>query len=628
MKKILAKLIFGIFLFSTPFLSVTAQNQLTEKSSHSVQTTTITNPDRDMTPRVNYLNEQFDSGIPSSWTITDGNSDGITWEGITNLEGNTLNGTPFIICNSLDNPFKLFDDYIESPSFNSLSATTLNLSFEQYFLKQTGNDTCYVDIYNGTTWINVYKHYGAHIGEWSAPDVQNIDILAYKNADMKVRFHYKAIQSYQRYWAIDNVVVSEPSANDVGVFSIDCGNSSVGTITPKAMVKNYGTAAQTFDVTMEITPGTYTSTKTITSLSPNTTSLVVFDNWNATVGSYSAKAYTQLTGDAEHDNDTLSSSFVISDLSHKAFGYIAYTNSASLSQGPIKFDLDNPSFIVQINYDEDEALTGGAWANNKWYGVVLRSELVTMDTTTGAKTTIGEMEVLDINGISYDPTTETMFGVSDSALYSINMLTGKATFINNCGLSPHPIFVNLACNPINGNLYTLDLISENLYKIDKTNGSVTEIGNIGVNVNQSQDAEFGPDGTLYLALYVPLDIPSSILGICDTQSANLISQKSFGNGLENIEISGFAIPPTHATAINENEVRTSIFPNPAHDFVVIDASTEMSLIEVLNINGQVVASQQVNSNHQVLNLKSLSSGTYIIHIKTAKGIVSKKLQIL
>ena len=67
-----------------------------------------------------------------------------------------------------------------------------------------------------------------------------------------------------------------------------------GTITPMATVKNYGTAAHTFNVQMTITGG-YTSTKTVTNLAAGTTAQVTFDNWNATtIGPYTVDVLTQL----------------------------------------------------------------------------------------------------------------------------------------------------------------------------------------------------------------------------------------------------------------------------------------------------------------------------------------------
>ena len=93
-------------------------------------------------------------------------------------------------------------------------------------------------------------------------------------------------------------------ANDVGTFSIDMDYQyGPGTITPYATVKNYGTDANTFDVTMTITGG-YSSTKTVPSIADGETYQVTFDPWTqSTVGAYTVDVCTELGTDDNLDND-------------------------------------------------------------------------------------------------------------------------------------------------------------------------------------------------------------------------------------------------------------------------------------------------------------------------------------
>jgi hypothetical protein len=96
-------------------------------------------------------------------------------------------------------------------------------------------------------------------------------------------------------------------AHDVGTFSIDMAYQyGPGAITPKATVKNYGTDANTFNVTMTISGG-YSSTKTVPSIADGETYQVIFDNWTpTTVGPYTIEVCTQLATDGNTDNDCLS----------------------------------------------------------------------------------------------------------------------------------------------------------------------------------------------------------------------------------------------------------------------------------------------------------------------------------
>jgi N-acetylneuraminic acid mutarotase len=116
---------------------------------------------------------------------------------------------------------------------------------------------------------------------------------------------FKAISAYGNNLYVDNIKIGTAPSNDVGIASVDMPASTLpGSIIPKASVGNYGSATQTFNVTMVISPGGYTSTKTVTNLAPSAVSQISFDSWGAVVGVYSVQVYTQLAGDVNTANDT------------------------------------------------------------------------------------------------------------------------------------------------------------------------------------------------------------------------------------------------------------------------------------------------------------------------------------
>jgi hypothetical protein len=116
----------------------------------------------------------------------------------------------------------------------------------------------------------------------------------------------KATSAYGNNIFLDDVSVSLLLSIDVGTYSIDVPNpTSNQSQIPKATVKNFGTATQTFPVTMTITPGGYTSTKTVTSLASGTTTQVSFDSWTPAGSSVNITCYTQLSTDLDKTNDTL-----------------------------------------------------------------------------------------------------------------------------------------------------------------------------------------------------------------------------------------------------------------------------------------------------------------------------------
>jgi hypothetical protein len=154
--------------------------------------------------------ENFDAGIPASWTIVDGNSDGLTWAGVASYGGSTLDGTPFAFVDSdAAGSGVTMDEELISPTYNTAGYTTLGLHFDHYFNTYTGADYADVDVStdDGATWTNVYTT-SADVGYWSAPDHQVIDISAYASSTMKVRFHYWNA-NWEWYWAVDNFEITD-----------------------------------------------------------------------------------------------------------------------------------------------------------------------------------------------------------------------------------------------------------------------------------------------------------------------------------------------------------------------------------------------------------------------------------
>ena len=102
-------------------------------------------------------------------------------------------------------------------------------------------------------------------------------------------------------------------STNVGIKSVDLNDYMIpGGVTPKATIRNYGTVAQSFPVTFQVSQNTgqnksivYTSTKNISNLQPYTELQVNFDNWNAPVGNYSMLAFTKLPYDSSQINDSL-----------------------------------------------------------------------------------------------------------------------------------------------------------------------------------------------------------------------------------------------------------------------------------------------------------------------------------
>lgn len=75
---------------------------------------------------------------------------------------------------------------------------------------------------------------------------------------------------------------------------------------PSATIANLSSSTQSVTMTMAVLPSAYTSIETQLNMAPGTTSVKTCNMWNAPpVGDYTVKVYTQLAGDVDQTNDTL-----------------------------------------------------------------------------------------------------------------------------------------------------------------------------------------------------------------------------------------------------------------------------------------------------------------------------------
>ena len=74
--------------------------------------------------------------------------------------------------------------------------------------------------------------------------------------------------------------------------------------------------------------------------------------------------------------------------------------------------------------------------------------------------------------------------------------------------------------------------------------------------------------------------------------------------------------------VEEAELNVSIYPNPTHGLVNIEANGNVSKVEVYDINGRKVA---IYDNTTIIDLSNMASGTYTMRIHTQLGTTIKRV---
>lgn len=212
-------------------------------------------------PLVELLEEDFNAGVPASWTIT--NIAGIPasyWQGRTppgHLSATAGDGTPYVqSAPDATGPGVTTTTILTTPSFSMAGYTGGTISFNQFY-RWWGADVdvrveCSVD--GGTTWISMVNQIGANAGTSAWLPTTPSTTLALPSAadgqpDVRIRFNYSTV--YGWHWAVDNVKINATPvltynwAGVAGATGLSCTTCDTVTISPAIAGDNTYTVTAT-----------------------------------------------------------------------------------------------------------------------------------------------------------------------------------------------------------------------------------------------------------------------------------------------------------------------------------------------------------------------------------------------
>ena len=276
--------------------------------------------------------------------------------------------------------------------------------------------------------------------------------------------------------------------------------------------------------------------------------------------------------------------------------------------------------------------------NGMVYGVSNSTGLVTFNQTNGAITKIANLSTNTIESLAFRPKDGALFGASQSALYSVNPTTGKATLVGNYGSASN---LNGKGQNIrfaqDGNLYLSNTSTNtDIYRVNTTNGAATWMGEaVGYpylmleNASSNMYSVFINLGstTNQTPKLVYFDLTSFVVGGTNANgSTHQITINLVGAGTNfpgNFNFSGNVAQaitnltvPVSATAL----VSQTVCPGDSAMFSTVASGTPPYSYAWLK-NGSTL-SGQTNNNLILANVSSNNAATYSVIVSGAMGSVT------
>ncbi|MEI7487661.1 MAG: T9SS type A sorting domain-containing protein [Chryseobacterium sp.] len=136
------------------------------------------------------------------------------------------------------------------------------------------------------------------------------------------------------------------------------------------------------------------------------------------------------------------------------------------------------------------------------------------------------------------------------------------------------------------------------------------------------------DGFISIEPYNIYPIDSSTIGMLPDTCVIAFATGFCGasNLTDYIDVDDLGFVPFPASSASSSQSDLLLYPNPATFELKIDnRESGIEAIQIYNVLGELVNSQDVTGNSVVLDISSLSKGIYFAEIKTEKAIVRKKV---
>lgn len=589
----------------------------------------------------NSQNPTWDFGEPAGTFISSAASGVNAW--VTNLGGDYLNNElSFVVSNCFD--------------FSSLSVDP-DLSFSLIHETETNWDGGWleVSIDGGNTWDKVgtigsgFNWYNNNIGVgdvWSGNSggwifAKHPLIGTAGESDVRLRFAFDSDGSVSTFDGIgfDNIWISTPEANDLGAVGVVNSNTSLECGNPVDQVTitfvNNGTATQTgFDVGYQVNGGAAVIENVGgLTLAPNETGTYTFlTSFNSTAtGTFNISAWTDLAGEVNITNDTITSSFS----TYKVLPFREDFEGAVLPEGwssdefaPVNNTHNNMSFVAFDNLSDND----------------VSFELVSPP--------IGPIGVGDSLAFDYRYVNFVTDGIAATNLSLDDSL--KIQVSTDCGMSYSTIFTISGANHNNTNELTrirLDLASfvgqgvkfrflatwaSGDYFIDLDNINVFQCTPLNLETASNMESLSLGDGTASVTANNDRG-PYTYewdFGATTSQVTGLVAGTYF------VTVTDVFGCSETAEVIVDLEVKTkdleelhriNLFPNPTIDVATLDMTFSKSVdvqVHVINTIGQILYETSIMKTDQeqlTLDLQNFPNGMYFVRIKVDDQTTVKKL---
>jgi hypothetical protein len=212
-------------------------------------------------------------------------------------------------------------------------------------------------------------------------------------------------------------------------------------------------------------------------------------------------------------------------------------------------------------------------------------------------------------------------GMGSTRLYEIDDFTEMAFPVG----GDNGLVVGIALGrDANNELYSYDIDTDMVYRINRNTGLTTLLGSLGFDSNFGQGMSYNnEDGQLYISAFNNGTFKPELRTVNTTTGLSaLVGTIVPSQTLQFAYMTAY--DPTLGISTN-NRMELMIYPNPVTEKITISSTIALKEIQVYNIRGQKLISNEVGALEVILDVSSLASGIYVLRAFGENAVTSKRI---
>ena len=210
-------------------------------------------------------------------------------------------------------------------------------------------------------------------------------------------------------------------------------------------------------------------------------------------------------------------------------------------------------------------------------------------------------------------------GMGSTRLYEINPDTAAVTPVG----TDNGLVVGIALGrDASNNLYSYDIDTDTVHRIDRNTGAITLLGPLGFDANFGQGMGFDhKSGNLMMTAFNNGTFKPELRTVNTNTGATTLVGTIVPS--QTLQFGWMSMFDPNLSVQETSAIQFGLSPVPAVNYVDLNAAINIETLVIYNVLGQVVHQETINGSTARLNISSLNAGVYILEV-TGNGNRSAK----